>query len=243
MAGSRRASDDQQHLVGLPSNSKLLPTPVTVTGISFVSTVWLVATFLIISALVIAAGFPQWLHNREQQFGSPVTRTDIGLYYLCYNLTGDPPTRDCAPYLQFSPPVNRSTGLNEADLQDIAFLFSASIVYAFGVGVQIISLVIGVVAYCKPRIKTHSVFALAFVFQVVAGISMVVALVLFPVSFESDFLRQFCGERADYYYRGLCSLDWSLFVAMVATACSLYLPALAIFSMNVSDGLRAHICC
>ena len=169
MTGSLRGSESQQHLVGLPSSSKLLPTPVTVTGISFVSTVWLIATFLIISALVIAAGFPQWLQNRDTQVSTSVTRVDIGLFYLCYNLTGDPPTRDCAPYLQFSPPVNRSTGLSEANLEDIAFLFSASIVYAFGVGVQIMSLVIGVVAYCKPRIKTYSVFVLAFIFQVVAG--------------------------------------------------------------------------
>ena len=75
------------------------------------------------------------------------------------------------------------------------------------------------------------------------GISLVAALVLFPFSFESDFLQQFCGSRATHYYRGQCSLDWSLYVAMVATACSFYLPSLAIFAMNISDGFRAHICC
>ena len=169
MAGSLRGSESQQHLVGHPSNTKLLPTPVTVTGISIVSTTWLVFTFLFISALVIAAGFPQWLQNRNLEQPSSVSRADIGLYYICYNLTGDPPFRDCTPYLQFSPPVNRSTNLIEAGLQDIAFLFSASIVYAFGVGMLIVSLVVGVVAYCKPRIKTYSVFALAFIFQVIAG--------------------------------------------------------------------------
>lgn len=76
-----------------------------------------------------------------------------------------------------------------------------------------------------------------------SGISLIAALVLLPVSFGSDFMEQFCGEGASIYYRGQCSIDWSLFVAMVVTACSLYLPSLAIFSMNVSDGLQAHVCC
>jgi len=71
----------------------------------------------------------------------------------------------------------------------------------------------------------------------------VVALALLPVSFESNFMEQFCGEDASYYYRGMCTLDWALYVAMVVTACSLYLPSLAIFAMNISDGLRANVCC
>ena len=75
------------------------------------------------------------------------------------------------------------------------------------------------------------------------GISLIVALVLLPVSFGSDFFKQFCGDQAAIYYRGQCTIDWAMFVAMVVTACTLYLPSLAIFSMNVSDGLQAHICC
>jgi len=116
-------------------------------------------------------------------------------------------------------------------------------VYAFGCGMLAVSFFVGVVAYFKPRIKNNSMFLVAFVFQAIAGISLIAALVLLPVSFGSDFMEQFCGEGASIYYRGQCSIDWSLFVAMVVTACSLYLPSLAIFSMNVSDGLQAHVCC
>lgn len=75
------------------------------------------------------------------------------------------------------------------------------------------------------------------------GIALIVGLALVPVFFGADFTHQFCGSSADYYVRGQCNIDWALFVAMVVTACSLYLPAFAIFSMNHSDGLNAHICC
>jgi len=77
----------------------------------------------------------------------------------------------------------------------------------------------------------------------VTAVFLVVALVLIPLFFESDFAWQFCGVQATYYRRGQCFVDWSLYLAMVVTACTLYLPALSIFAMNISDGLNAHVCC
>lgn len=75
------------------------------------------------------------------------------------------------------------------------------------------------------------------------GITLIVALALFPVFFGADFAHQFCGASADYYVRGLCTMDWALFLGMVVTACTLYLPAFAIFSMNISEGLNARLFC
>lgn len=101
----------------------------------------------------------------------------------------------------------------------------------------------GLAAFCKPRIKNFSVFAVVFCVQLVAVICLVVALGIFPLSFKSEFFQQFCGTEARFYNKGYCSVGWPLYVAMVATSLSLYLPALAIFSMNISDGLRGNICC
>ncbi len=76
-----------------------------------------------------------------------------------------------------------------------------------------------------------------------AAVFLITALILLPLFFNSTFAKQFCGEESAYYRRGQCYVDWSLYLAMVATACSLYLPALSIFAMNISDGLNAHVCC
>lgn len=168
MAGSLPTSESQQQLVGRPSKSKLLPTPVTVSGMSAISSVWILLTFIVTAALVVAAGFPQWVHNHDpQQLGNLVSRADVGLYHFCYNQTGRPEFRECVPYLQFTPAADSQ--LEGASLRDIAFLFSSSVVYAFGVGMLFISLIIGGVAYCKPRIKKLSMFLVAFFFQMAAG--------------------------------------------------------------------------
>ena len=74
------------------------------------------------------------------------------------------------------------------------------------------------------------------------GVCLVSSLVLWPLMYNSDFAKQFCGT-SDYYIRGRCEVDWGCILAMVATSLALYLPALAIFSMNISDGLRAYKCC
>lgn len=78
---------------------------------------------------------------------------------------------------------------------------------------------------------------------IILGIFLLVGMILFPLVFQSEFMRQFCGASADYYMRGKCGIEWSTQVAMVIISLSFYLPPFAIFSMNVADGLRAYNCC
>ena len=75
------------------------------------------------------------------------------------------------------------------------------------------------------------------------GIFLIAGLVLWPLMYHSNFARQFCGLQSDYYIRGKCQVGWCTQVAMVIVSLTFYLPPLAIFSMNVSDGLRAYRCC
>ena len=167
------------------SSRRMKPTPVTVSGVSFVSTFWLIFTTLVLCGLVIAAAFPHWIENdvgsveKRRELDNLLRRVDIGLYYFCYKITTslDPISNnatfeECTPYLQYEPPATHdgsATNLEKAELEDIAFLFSASIVYAFAFLMLVVSLIVGVIAYCKPRVKNNSMFAVAFVFQVVGG--------------------------------------------------------------------------
>ena len=189
---SLRSSESKQHLAPR-SLHKIRPTPVTVTGVSIVSTGWLVATFLVIAGIVIAAGWPNWMKNHNpDQLGNLISKVDIGLYYFCYELQIDPDVYCngdfstvfddfcCTTYEAFDPPFNLSIGkvrLNKAEVNDISFLLSASVIYAFAFLMLFISLVVGVIAYCKPRFTVTfrsskekiSVFAIAFVFQAIAS--------------------------------------------------------------------------
>ena len=172
---------------GRPSSAARLmkPTPVTVSGISFVSTLWLIFTTLVLCALVIVAAFPRWIHNevntpeKRRELDNLVHKVDFGLYHFCYELTvsldqatNNATFQECTTYLQYNPRATldgTSTNLLQAETKDIAFLFSASIVYAFAFLMLLLSLVMGIVAYCKPKVLGTSMFAVAFVFQVIGG--------------------------------------------------------------------------
>lgn len=85
------------------------------------------------------------------------------------------------------------------------------------------------------------VYVIKTVFIVVL---LVAGLLVFPIGFDSPFAKQFCSEvHAGVYNKGACDLGWAYFAAMIATAIGMYLPSLAIFSMNVSDGVTAYVCC
>ena len=188
---SLHAEDDYGQLVNnhnaVPPTSarQMKPTPVTVSGISFVSTLWLIFTIIVLCGLVIVAAFPRWIHNdvntpeKRRELDNLVHRADFGLYHFCYELTvsldqatNNATFEECTTYLQYRPQASlegTSTNLLDAELKDIAFLFSASILYAFGFLMLLVSLVMGVVAYLKPKVLGTSMFAVAFVFQVIGG--------------------------------------------------------------------------
>lgn len=192
--------DDRQNLIGGP------PPPVKHKGISFVSAIWILFTFIVIACLAVAAGFPYWIVNRVE--GAPnsaqsrdlnmdysaLVRVDLGLYYLCYQLHSGQPAcgtetscsgtcRDrrfcgCVPYLSYNPPSNYSTSdgitrvssvVGTKSVMDFVWLFAASIIYAVGVLFLLVSLIIGSVAFFKPKIRKCSLFLTAFVFQIFAG--------------------------------------------------------------------------
>ncbi len=207
---SIKGSESKEQLVGVghgagdlrSRSGRMLPMPVTVSGVSCVSFFWLTFTFFLISALVIAGGFPNWISNRVErtpprnpqrvELSNSLDSVDLGLYYLCYNLTacsnstcttfcGDNGFCGCHTYLTYNPSSiftdeGRSTPTNMRPLEsieEIKFLFSASIVYAGGVLLLFVSLIIGILAFCKPRVRGCSVFIFAFLFQVFAGISII----------------------------------------------------------------------
>ena len=202
--------DDRQKLIGGPTP------PVKHKGLSFVSAFWVLATFIVIACLAVAAGFPYWIVNSVD--GAPnsaqsrdlnvdysaLVRVDLGLYYLCYQLHSGTPSCGmddtcngtcselrycgCVTYLSFNPPANFTTpdGVSRASsvfgaqsAMDFVWLFAASIIYAFGVLLLLLSLITGVIALCKPHVGKCSLFLMAFIFQIVAGESVFLMLRMF----------------------------------------------------------------
>ena len=127
---------------------------------------------------------------------SALVRVDLGLYHLCYQLhsgsslvvcgsnrTCNGICRDmrfcgCVHYLSYNPPSNFTTSdglvrpsgvFGPRSVMDFVWLFAASIIYAVGVVLLLVSLIVGAIAFFKPRVRNCSLFLTAFVFQIIAG--------------------------------------------------------------------------
>ena len=164
-----QTSDSQAQLIGRQSTHKLLPTPVTVSGVSVISTLWLLVTFLCTAGLIIAAGFPNWAVVDSPRNSIGISDGKIGLFYFCYTPSSSDgsTSEECSPYLPPFAPSN-ATRLSGVELGDIAYLFASSVVYGAGTMLLALSLLFGGVAYCKPRIKGQSVFLVGFTVQLFA---------------------------------------------------------------------------
>ena len=161
-------SSSRRNLIESNSSHKLVPRPVTVSGISVASTVWIVSTFLIIAGLVISAAFPYWTTIKQPTTALQAINIKTGLFYMCYTPgTGKDSSigEICTLYVypEFVP--DNQTQLATIEIKDIAFLFTGSLSYGLGTGLLMLSLIIGIIAYCKPRIKEQSMYLVAFVLQ------------------------------------------------------------------------------
>lgn len=267
--------NSRTNLVRNQSLHKIKPTPVTVTGVSFASTIWLAGGFLLIAGLVVAAAFPNWTSIDHPPGYLAAKNVRIGLFYFCYtpdaDTTASPATEECSLYVYPTFKPSNLTNIATIDTRDMAYLLTSCCSYGFGTGLLMIALIVGIIAYCKPRIKEQSLFLVAFVIQLFGceytilalllhvlmtskfmciisilpslGIFLLVSMILFPFAFSSEFMKQFCGSGADIYMRGKCAIEWATQLAMVLVCLTFYLPPFAIFSMNVSDGLKAYNCC
>lgn len=169
----RTRSETTQRLVPAGSQARLRPMPVTVSGISCLSATWILLTIVSFAGLVIAAVFPYWVsnYNRPSNFTAQFSKVDFGVYYFCVDALDGFTDPNCTTYLRFSPNdyIENTTNLQRPLLSDIALFFSFSVVYGVGGSLLFLSIFCGLTAFCKPRIKTCSVFAAVFCVQVVAG--------------------------------------------------------------------------
>ena len=165
----RTRSETTQRLVPASSVARLRPMPVTVSGVSCVSATWVLLTFLSFAGLAVAAVFPYWVsnYNRPSNFTAQFSTVDLGVYHFCVDAPNGFTNSNCTTYLSFSPDQTRS--LQKPLLSNFAFFLSFSVVYGVGGGLLLVSFFCGIVAFCKPRIKALSVFAIVFSIQVIAS--------------------------------------------------------------------------
>lgn len=59
---------------------------------------------------------------------------------------------------------------------------------------------------------------------------MTSGLLVYPLGFDSNYFRLFCGASADVYHTGTCHFGWTYVLAIVGAAVSIFCPILSYFS-------------
>ena len=147
-----------------PPTRKFRHEPVTVTGISVVSSLWLFFILAVSGALIVSLVFPTWVTVDSVRINRDlvVDNVHIGLFRFCRDDNNG--TQQCERY-----DVSNDDPLAPESLNDVQAFFAACIVYGSGCGLLVISFVVGLIAYCKPKISGLSLFLIAFFIQLIAG--------------------------------------------------------------------------
>ena len=150
-----------------PSGKRFHHEPVTVSGISVVSSLWLLFILAVSGALIVSFVFPSWVTIDSVRINRDliVDNVYIGLFRYCRDDRNG--SQQCERY-----DASNNDPLAPGSLDDVQAFFAACIIYGFGCALLLISFLVGVVAYCKPRISGVSVFLIAFFVQLIAGESL-----------------------------------------------------------------------
>lgn len=151
-------------MLGSSGKKKFHHEPVTISGISVVSSLWLFFILAVSGALIVSFVFPSWVTIESVRINRDliVENVYIGLFRYCRDNTNG--TQQCERY-----DASNDDPLAPDSLSDVQAFFAACIIYGLGCGLLLVSFFVGAIAYLKPRISGVSVFLIAFFIQLIAG--------------------------------------------------------------------------
>ena len=148
----------------VPPAKRFRHEPVSITGISVVSSLWLFFILAVSGALIVSFAFPSWATVDSVRINRDlvVDNVHIGLFRYCRDNNNG--TQQCERY-----GVSNDDPLAPESLNDVQAFFAACVVYGAGCALLVISFFVGLIAYFKPKIYGVSVFLITFFIQLIAG--------------------------------------------------------------------------
>uniref|UniRef100_A0A665UHF2 LHFPL tetraspan subfamily member 3 n=1 Tax=Echeneis naucrates TaxID=173247 RepID=A0A665UHF2_ECHNA len=89
-------------------------------------------------------------------------------------------------------------------------------------------------------LSTSTVYKICGWMQAASGVCLVLGCMIYPDGWDSDQVRQMCGEQTDKYSLGACSVRWAYILAIMGILDALILSFLAFVLGNRQDGLMSE---
>ncbi|KAG8194181.1 hypothetical protein JTE90_002385 [Oedothorax gibbosus] len=197
---------------------------VIVTSRTLLWTLLTVATTLSMLAAVVT---PTWLVGAPRRpglkAGSPqdLYSPSLGIYNRCIKIhqINHLYSDNCAPFV-------RSFGMSTDQFPDF---WKASLVF-FGCGLALMTLTLlaSVIGCCFRSLFKKSIFTLSGTVQAVAGLFYILGLMLYPAGWNSRRVHLICGDTAEPFWPGDCSLGLAFYLAIGSTVVTFLCSVLSV---------------
>ncbi|XP_053978552.1 LHFPL tetraspan subfamily member 2 protein [Hylaeus anthracinus] len=178
---------------------------VIVTGRSLLWTLLsLVALMAVLSGLIT----PKWLVGprtiKDTRNGTELYVPTVGIFNRCIRLHGK---MHCANF--------NIDGI-ATDSSVFPACWKASYFFmSLGLAIMSLTVLAALIGCCIQSIGRKSIFNLAGVAQVIAGISYLLGMILYPAGWGAERVQRICGPESDAFYIADCTLGWAFYSAMI----------------------------
>ncbi|KAK9497545.1 hypothetical protein O3M35_004245 [Rhynocoris fuscipes] len=173
-----------------------------------IGVLWAIFTICYAIILVVAFVTPEWIGDiKNSEYPAR-----FGVWKICFYGTEIGVSEECHGRLD--------------DLKSILNLpFRIStILFAISILIAILTILIMILFLF---LTSTTVFKTCAWLQIISGICLVAAVLLYPVGWDSDVVRRTCGQSAAKYFLADCKFGWSFLLAVIGCLDAFILATLA----------------
>lgn len=172
------------------------------------SLLWTLLSLAALMAVLSGLITPKWLIGpqiKDTKNGTEFYAPTVGIFNRCIRLHGK--KTHCANFNLDGFATDSSVF---PDCWKASYFF-----LSFGLAIMSMTVVAALVGCCMQSIGRKSIFNLAGVAQVIAGIFYLLGMILYPAGWGAERVQRICGPEADAFYLAECSLGWAFYSAVI----------------------------
>lgn len=181
---------------------------------------WTLLTIATTLAMLAAVVTPTWLIGAPRRPGYKIkgemtTERDLynptlGIYNRCIKIHefNKMYTDNCAPFVtSFGMPSDQFPNFWKASL----------VFFGCGLSLMLFTLLTSILGCCFRSIMKKSIFTISGTIQAIAGLFYILGLMLYPAGWNSRRVHLICGDKAEPFSPGNCTLGIAFYLAIGST--------------------------
>ncbi|XP_060562067.1 LHFPL tetraspan subfamily member 7 protein-like [Ruditapes philippinarum] len=183
-------------------------------SMNYVHYIWILLSILVSVTCSFCFLQPEWIKH-------PNVRNAFGIYAFCVGNTGS---------AQFSRTCGFYGGRFGFGNIPCTIWQAACLLYGGGSLFTCFGALCSLTTMCVRKSWNKTLVLSTRYLQISSVFLMTSGLLVFPLGFDSNYFRLYCGAGADVFNSGICHVGWTYVLAIVGAAISIFCPILSYFS-------------